>query len=406
MAGRDGGEAVRVAFVTHYTAMYGANRSLLALVEGLRPLGVEPRVLSPGRGPVTDELEAMGVPVRAIGFRRWRTQGRRGASLRLAGNLVVLPAVARQLRGWGVDLVYTNSSVVPVGIWAAELLGLPHVWHVREFGRADYGLTHDWGASFFGYWMRRSDAVVAVSEALRRHLAPDLGREVRVVYNGVVTRQRARELRDRAAESAAGTGPEGEASGPYAFVIVGTLGGRKGQAEAIDALALVRERGLDARLRIVGSGPGGERERLERRASERGVGGRVEFPGFVSDPFEEYMAADAVLVCSRKEAMGRVTAEAMFACRPVVGYRGGATPELVADGETGLLYEDGAEGLADAMAELARRPELGRRMGREGWGKAFPELTVEEYAGRIHRLVERTALGSAPGAPDAEEGGR
>lgn len=120
----------------------------------------------------------------------------------------------------------------------------------------------------------------------------------------------------------------------------------------------------------------------------------VEFPGFVSDPFEVYRAADAVLVCSRSEAMGRVTVEAMFAGRPVLGYRGGATPELIVDGETGFLYDGGAEELAERMDRLVRRPGLARRLGRRGWERAYPEFTVEAYADRIHRVLAGV-LGSA-----------
>lgn len=392
---------LRVAFVTHTAGLYGANRSLLTLTEGLREHGVEPRVLAPREGRVTEELSDAGVPFRVLPFKRWRNRSRRKAPLRLGANLLLLPAVAGQLRRWGADLVYSNSSVVPVGAWTAALLGLPHVWHVREFGRPDYGLRHDLGRRAFSFWLQRADAVIAVSEALRRHLRPALGgRDARVVYNGVVSRAEARRLRERARERGEASGAGGGSGGPYVFAIVGTLGGRKGQAEAVEALALAREEGVEARLRVVGSGPEEEAGRLRRRAAELGVGDAVTFTGYVEDPFEEYLAADAVLVCSPAEAMGRVTAEAMLACRPVIGYRGGATPELVADGETGLLYGDGGAELAGKMAALARDPERGRRMGREGWDRAYPELTTEAYCERVRRILAEVADGSS-GEPKA-----
>ena len=417
--GRDvsgSGSLRRVAFVTHYAALYGANRSLLALIRGLRDRGVEARVLAPRRGRITRALEAEGVPMRVVGFRPWRSTNRWKAPLRAVMNLLLLPLVVRQLREWRVDVVYTNSSVVPVGAWAAALLGLPHVWHVREFGREDYGLSHDLGVRFYRFWMRRSSAVIAVSEALGRRVADQAGEaRVHVVYNGVIEREEARALRERAesdaaAETAAGDrrgggdGPGGRER-PYVFAIVGLLGGTKGQEEAIDGLALVRRRGHDARLWVVGSGPEGARRRLEERAASHGVGEAVEFRGFVSDPFEIYREADAVLVCSRSEAMGRVTAEAMLACRPVIGYRGGATPELVAEGETGLLYRGGPEELAQCMEQLASRPDRGRRMGLRGWRRAFPRLTVEAYADRIHRILVRV-LDEPPAAAAAPADGR
>lgn len=382
---------VRVVFLTHYAAMYGANRSMLALIKGLRDSGVEARVLSPSPGPLVDELEDEGIPCRVVRFWRWRTQpgSRWKAPLRLIGNGVVLPAVVRSILDWEADVVYTNSSVIPVGMWASAAVGLPHVWHVREFGRDDYDLRHDFGERWYSAWVRRSDAVVTVSKALERHVRGHLNREVDVVYNGVVTRARAQRLRERSEAGGDHDAAGAETDAPATFVIVGTLGGKKGQAEAIDALSLVQRRGLDAQLRVVGSGPEGAEEKLRQRADERDVGATVEFHGYVADPFAAYLSSDAVLVCSRREAMGRVTAEAMFACRPVIGYRGGATPELVADGETGLLYEDGSEELAEQMVHLARRPELGRRMGRRGWRRAFPDLTIERYTERIGTILER-----------------
>lgn len=368
--------------------MYGANRSLLDLIRGLREHGVECLVLSPGRGELLVELEREGVEASTARFRRWRTRCRRRAPLRLAANLAVMPSVVGRLRAWRPHVIYTNSSLVPVGGWAAFLLGIPHVWHLREFGREDYGLEHDLGPSFFRFWIRRSAAVLAVSEVLRRRMVGELGMEIHPVYNGVVTRERARALREEARLAQGRTRrPRDPDEESYVFAIVGTLAGRKGQEEAIDALARVRARGWQVRLWVVGSGPEDEASRLRQWARHRGVEEFVEFYGYVKDPFEIYLTADAVLVCSRSEAMGRVTAEAMLTCRPVIGYRGGATPELVADGETGLLYDGGPEDLADCMERLVRDPELGYRMGRQGWDRAFPQLTVEAYAERVYGIL-------------------
>jgi hypothetical protein len=61
----------------------------------------------------------------------------RGAATRLLRNVRVLRPLAAQIRRWGCNLVYSNSSVFPVGAMAAAKLRLPHVWHLREFGVQD-----------------------------------------------------------------------------------------------------------------------------------------------------------------------------------------------------------------------------------------------------------------------------
>jgi glycosyltransferase involved in cell wall biosynthesis len=98
---------------------------------------------------------------------------------------------------------------------------------------------------------------------------------------------------------------------------------------------------------IVGEVVGeGKIDQLKALAHDLGVADRVEFWGYIDDPYKAYLASDAVLMCSKNEAMGRVTVEAMSACRPVIGYDQAGTSEIIEHGRTGLLYRGGPEALA------------------------------------------------------------
>lgn len=100
-------------------------------------------------------------------------------------------------------------------------------------------------------------------------------------------------------------------------------------------------------------------------------------------------AADFVLVCSRAEAFGRVTAEAMLAWTPVVGARSGATPELIRDHQEGLLYEPGDHrDLARKIEYLIQHPEEARQMGKQGYKRASTELTVDRYSKQVYDLLQ------------------
>ena len=127
---------LRVVFLTHYTELYGANRSLLNLIDGLREYNVVPHVLSPSEGEITEVLRNRDVPVAVLPFRLWVSRLRRPRKVlyRLYKNLLLIPALARQLREWRIDVIYTNSSVVPIGAMLARWMRLPHIWHMREFG--------------------------------------------------------------------------------------------------------------------------------------------------------------------------------------------------------------------------------------------------------------------------------
>jgi glycosyltransferase involved in cell wall biosynthesis len=133
----------------------------------------------------------------------------------------------------------------------------------------------------------------------------------------------------------------------------GRLVWEKGHQDVIRALALVRRRGHDARLVIVGTGP--ERERLAAHARDLGVADAVEFRGGV--PYDGmpalYAQASCFVLASLpamywEEQFGMVLAEAMAAHVPVVAAASGAIPEVV--GASGTLFPAGDwRGLADVL---------------------------------------------------------
>lgn len=375
---------LHVAFLTHYTELYGANRSLLDLIAGLARYGVVPHVICPEGGELLGELEARNVSTAVIPFEWWVSPHRSGGTKRLFQNVRRLRPLTTRLANWGVDMVYSNSSVFAIGALAALDLSLPHVWHAREFGRRDYDLWPDLGLRMSRLVFRTADAMVFVSHALRRVLmGKNPPANSRVIYNGVA-RESDFDRRRHAAESLRGRRQ------PFTFVLVGRFRESKGQAVAIRAFAELAARHPDVRLLLVGGAGGtGDQSYMDEcraLAVELGVQDRVEFWGYIPDPERAFLAADAALMCSRSEAMGRVTAEAMSACRPVIGFNAGGTSELIDHGRTGLLYGAPA-GLVACMSQYVTNPELAFQHGEAGWNIARERHSVESYAAQIAELL-------------------
>lgn len=377
----------RVAFLTHYAELYGANRSLLGLVDGLARHGVRPHVVLPEPGDLLDALAARHVPAAVLPVDWWVSTRRTaaGAADRLIEGVRHLRGLTVRIRHWGCDLVYSNSSVFSVGALAAAELGLPHVWHLREFGRRDYDLVPDLGTRFHRLGFRSADAVVCVSHVLCRSL---LGRlppaHARIIYNGVATEAEF-DARRREAEARRGR------LQPFTFALIGRFRPSKGQDVAIRAFARLAAGTRDVRLLLVG-GAGGTGDQAyfdhcRELATRLGVSDRIEFWGYIPDPERAFLATDVALMCSRSEAMGRVTAEAMSCVRPVIGYAAGGTPELIADGATGRLYHGGEAELAAAMAEYATSPDLARRDGEAGWTAARERHSVEAYVSQVNEVI-------------------
>ncbi len=379
---------MRCLFISHVSGKYGAARSLLALVNGLQDKGVTAKVILPRNGPLIDDFNQRQVAYTILPLKQWASRdiwiGKR--VLRGCFNLLLSAFVAAKATIWNADVIYTNSSVIPVGAIAALLARKPHIWHIREFGREDYGLSFDLGfkqsAELIG---RLSSQVIVISEALRSKYAQHICSEkLQVVYNPV------------GLDAEAGFSINDARNEPNTFssefpvaAIVGMIHPAKGQMDAVLAVAELVRQGVEVNLKIVGDGVADYLSQLKQVVFENHIGQYIEFTGFVNDPLSVMQAADMVLVCSQSEAFGRVTIESMFSSTPVIGSRSGATPELVKEGFNGLLYEPGNhKELAERIQYLIAHSEEAQQMGRNGYEWALERFTVERYTDEIFALLK------------------
>ncbi|MDD5557268.1 MAG: glycosyltransferase [bacterium] len=173
---------------------------------------------------------------------------------------------------------------------------------------------------------------------------------------------------------------------------VGRLMAIKGFDTLVGAAAILRDRGVSARCRIVGEGP--ERGALEELVRVRGLGDLVDMPG-ERTPQEvlEAMTRAGVFVLASRPAGRRSGVmdgipvslmEAMAIGVPVVSCAVSGIPELVIDGETGLLVPPGdEERLAGAIGRLLADPRLGERLAAAGREKVRAEFNIERIAARL-----------------------
>jgi glycosyltransferase involved in cell wall biosynthesis len=362
---------VRIVWVSHRSGLAGAELSLLEGARALAGRGVEVEAVLPGPGPLEERLRAAGAGVAVVPHARWVGPDRRpgGILRRLAVNARSLGPLTRLLRGLAPDVVVVNTLVAPLGAVAARRARLPVLWYVHEYGSAEHGIRFDLGRRGSLAAVRRlADAVAVNSEALRAHFAPLRPRVVRYAVD----------VPDRELT------PIGD--GPLRLVQLAALAPGKGQLDAVRALGLLVRRGVDARLRLVGPDLG--HGAALREAAEE-FEDRVEMAGFSDDPAGELLAADVALTCSRLEAFGRATVEAMKLGRPVVGAASGGTLELVRDGWNGLLYPPGdAEALADRIERLDRDRSLLRELGANAHAWARETFTSERYAADLLEALE------------------
>jgi glycosyltransferase involved in cell wall biosynthesis len=237
---------------------------------------------------------------------------------------------------------------IPSHAIAAKLLGVPHYWMVREFGKDDHRLWFLLGHHRTIRLINRlSTAVICNSHAVQQALLEiDPTLRTSVVHPVVDTPM--------------GTPSPRRPGGRLRTVLVGYFSQAKGQRLAIEAIAAARNSGADIELTLVGSG---RQKPLRELARSLGVEDLISIHGPTPDLASHWSAAHVGLMCSQCEAFGRVTVEAMRAGLPVCGTDSGGTPEIILDGVNGLLSPAGdAEALAANLVKLDADENLRYRL--------------------------------------------
>jgi glycosyltransferase involved in cell wall biosynthesis len=184
-----------------------------------------------------------------------------------------------------------------------------------------------------------------------------------------------------------GPGGRSTSQGPLRLATAANLEYWKGVDVLLDACARV-----DDGIHVDVYGVGSEREALERQAARLGVD--ADFHGFVDDLRSRLRAADVFVLPSRGDNFPVSVLEAMAEGVAVVATRVGGIPELVADGETGVLVEpDDPAGLGAALERLAADEPLRNRLGEAGWSRARAQFDPADAARRVVAVYEELLAG-------------
>ncbi len=303
--------------------------------------------------------------------------------VRRFGQALVLAAeLPEDVTRLHAHFLHTPASVTR---YAATMRGLP--WTCSAHA-VDIWTTPDWEKR---EKLAELDWLVTCTGVNAEHLgamAPDAER-VELLYHGLDFSRFA--APDRPAQARDGT----DAADPVRLVSVGRAVEKKGYEGLLDALAALPD-GLNWRLTHVGGGP--RLDALKQQAEARGISGRIEWKGALpqSDVLALYRDADLFVLACRIAANGdrdglpNVLMEAQSQALPCLSTAVSAIPELIADGETGVLVPpDDADALAAALAALIGDPARRNELGRAGLHRVRARFSFEHG---IARLGERFGL--------------
>jgi glycosyltransferase involved in cell wall biosynthesis len=359
---------LRIAMMIETDGPGGAEVLVLQLAEELRRRGHHVMPIGPAKG-----AGWLSGRLRRLGFER------RTFTLRRALDPACLYRLVRLLRELKVDAVHSHEFTMAVyGAAAARWLGVPHV--VTMHGNES--VMDAWRRRAALRWAaRRSAAFVAVSEHTRVSMQERLGLPdgaIGTVPNGVPPRPGEREATRRKL---------GIDDDDVLLLTVGNLRERKGHAVLLRALGSLRRDGAAPGWQLAVAGDGLERESLARLAAELGIAERVHLLGHRDDIPDLQAAADVYAMPSYWEGMPLAVLEAMIAGKAIVASSVGGIPEVIQDGQSGLLVPPGNHvELAEALRRLIDDGALRNRLANEAQRYADAEFHIRVMADRYERL--------------------
>ena len=370
---------LRVLHVNAQSRLRGGERQTISLARELGRLGHASELVCQAGSPVEAAAREGGVPVRPV-------------RMRGDADPFAVAAVSRGLREGHFDVLHAHDShAVGIGALAVACGGRAGRRPARVYTRRLATSISRRSSLRLNRWkyLLGVDACIAISEAVARRLGADgIPRErITVVPSGV----------DIAApRNGAGRRDRRESLGlPRDGILVGNvshLEWEKGVDILLDAFGEVAARAGEATLVIVGDGP--DRAALEAGARRADLAGRVRFLGQRSDVGEILDGIDLYVSAGRREALGTSILMAQERGLGVVATAVGGTPEVVLDGETGLLVPPDEPGaLATAILRLLEEPGLRQRLGEAARERVVAGFSTERMVlGTLEvyeRVVER-----------------
>ncbi|HEY5589327.1 MAG TPA: glycosyltransferase family 4 protein [Candidatus Paceibacterota bacterium] len=372
-----------ILFLTHYSSMYGANQSMCMLMVELRAkYNIRPIVLLSQRGEICEFLDQNKIKYTVSHF-YWWVNADKGIFQKLLNyrkqvrNLFRLPKLLKLVEREEIDLIYSNSITINIGVFLSRKMHCPHIWHIRETLQA-----YDFKYSLGKYAAKKifengADRYIVISDFLLNSYKGILPiNRTRRIYNGLTL-----DIESKKPNSFTGI---------LNIVIVGIICEQKNQFDALKALTILDSRGINnIKLHLVGGNKEDYLQQVNAYIDVNELNDRVIIHGHKTNLSGILKDMNVGIVCARDEAFGRVTIEYMLHRMPVIASKSGANEELVMDGENGLLYDlYNGEDLADKIEYFIKNPNQMETMGAYAQKYAKMNFSSEQNTSAIYKVIE------------------
>lgn len=380
---------IKILFITHYSELYGANKSLLDILTGFKQFPIEPIVLLPKEGEMCQRLDEMAIRRIVYPFKnpfvyRWKSKNTlfkiyhdnrffiQGIIDQII-NHSITDKIKKNKYVKDIRLIYSNTSVITIGEDLSNKLKVPHIHQIRELPKEQFSLSPGLGNKWYIRKINTSQLVLFNSHFTHKQFTNnhELLNTV-VIYNEICKPEIVQ--------------PIFLDKNHFKVGIFGYLSSQKNQIEALKAISLI-DKNKDIKLYVVG---GGSADTYITYVDSLNIYNRVQFIGYTDNIGAYYSEMDIVIVCAKNEALGRVTIEAMLSGKCVIGKRSGATPEIIEHNVNGLLYDTVYE-LARSIEYLYDNPTRREEMAEIGYKNAVTKFgsgtSIKSIYNEIIKLI-------------------
>lgn len=280
-----------------------------------------------------------------------------------------------------IDIIHSNATRNDIGLVLSKKYKIPHVLHLREFGRK--GLDYDvkyYRPNAIQYINQRVTRFIAITEIVKKHWVKEgIDEEkIDVVYNGInnldIIKKSNYDVDDK-----------------VKFVFTGYIRESKGQMQLLKALTCLKPNILrQISVDFIGTGVKSYMQKLMDFTVTNGLSDNVTFLGKREDVHQILHNYDIGLVCSRAEAFGRITPEYMLAGLCVLASNTGGNKELIENNQSGILYKYGdIYDLTEKITMLTEDGSLRKKMALQGYDRACERFLTEINAANVVNVYKK-----------------
>lgn len=381
---------MRVLFISGGDYKYGAPKSMITLIEGLKEkYGIEPILLTKKHNELNNYCDQHGIENYSFWYRDIMAGSPYSNKL-----LTMMKHVVKFFAYiWGgitqsnisklpidfstVDIIHTNTNRQDIGVYISKKYSLKHVWHIREMGKEDYNVLF-YKRECIQYMNKHADAYIMISKIVKNKWESIglLSKKMHVIPDGMdiekISKKHARE------------------DSNIKIVITGHVQPNKGQLQIVEAISILPDEiKRKVRLDIIGEAYPDYKKKIEQVISEKGLQDQIKLLGYRNGIGEILSEYDIGITCSKAEALGRCTIEYMLAGLLTVASDTGANSELIENGKTGILYKYAdIEELSEKLCWIAKHKIESEQIADAGHMDAKWKYSKEQCADKVYEVYQ------------------